>query len=127
MRKNITLGNIEPTRDFNFVSDVIDAFIKVMRSKKTVGQVVNVGSNKKISVLKLCNEIFKLIDKRKKITIDQIRKRPKLSEVDNLQGNYKKIKKLTNWTPQTELTEGLKKTIDWLKRNKIDNLNNYIV
>ena len=45
--KNITLGNVKPTRDFNYVLDVVDAFIKIMNSKKATGQVLNVGSNKK--------------------------------------------------------------------------------
>jgi nucleoside-diphosphate-sugar epimerase len=48
--KNITLGNVKPTRDFNYVLDVVDAFIKIMNSKKAIGQVLNVGSNKKISI-----------------------------------------------------------------------------
>ena len=65
--KNITGGNVKPTRDFNYVLDVVDAFIKIMNSKKAIGQVLNVGSNKKISISYLCNEILKIAKIRKKI------------------------------------------------------------
>ena len=91
--KNITLGNVKPTRDFNYVLDVVDAFIKIMNNKKAIGQVLNVGSNKKISISYLCNEILKIANIKKNIKISAERKRPKLSEVDNLQSDNKKIKK----------------------------------
>ena len=81
--KNITLGNVKPTRDFNYVLDVVDAFIKIMNNKKAIGQVLNVGSNKKISISYLCNEILKIANIKKNIKISAERKRPKLSEVDN--------------------------------------------
>ena len=67
--KNITLGNVKPTRDFNYVLDVVDAFIKIMNSKKAIGQVLNVGSNKKISISYLCNEILKIAKIKKKLKI----------------------------------------------------------
>ena len=107
--KNITLGNIKPTRDFNYVLDVVDAFIKIINCRKAIGQVLNVGSNQKISIRTLCNTLFKLSKNKKNIVIQDRRKRPKLSEVSNLQCNNKKIIKLTSWKPQTTLKSGLKK------------------
>ena len=125
--KIITLGNVKPTRDFNYVLDVVDAFIKIMNSKKAIGQVLNVGSNKKISISYLCNEILKITNIKKNIKISAERKRPKLSEVENLQSDNKKIKKILSWSPKTNLKQGLKYTITWFKNNKSVNSEDYTV
>lgn len=126
-KKNITLGNLKPLRDFNYISDVVNAFIKVMKSKKIIGEVVNVGSNKKISINDLCKKILELNNQNKKIKINFKRKRPKLSEVDQLQCNNKKIIKLISWTPKIKLKEGLKYTIEWFKGNKLNKSDDYII
>ena len=125
--KNITLGNVKPTRDFNYVLDVVDAFIKIMNSKKAIGQVLNVGSNKKISISYLCNEILKIAKIKKNLKISTERKRPKLSEVENLQSDNKKIRKILSWSPKTKLKQGLKYTITWFKNNKTENSKDYTV
>ena len=114
--KNLDLGNLTPTRDFSYVDDTVNAFVEVMKNKKIFGQVLNVGSNQKISIYSLSKEIMKLTNKKKLIKINSKRKRPKLSEVENLQCNNKKIKKITNWKPKTNLKDGLKKTLEWIKK-----------
>lgn len=125
--KNIILGNTKPTRDFNYISDVVAAFVMIMKSKKAAGKVFNVGNNKKISVLSLCSEIFKIMNIKKKIRINSKRKRPKLSEVDNLQASNKNIKKLVSWKPKVKLELGLKLTIDWFKKEGTKNFKQYII
>ncbi len=125
--KKISLGNLEPCRDFNYIDDAVDAFIKVMKNQKIYGDVVNVGTNKKISVRTLSNEILKLSKNKKLIEVNRLRKRPKLSEVSRLQCDNRKIKKLTKWKPNINLTEGLRKTIEWFKKNKSTNSNQYII
>ena len=123
----IFLGNTNPTRDFNYISDVVDAFLKVMKNKRSIGHIINVGSNKKISIGHLTKEILRLSKKNKKIKKNNLRKRPKSSEVDNLQCNNKKIKKLLSWHPKVELIEGLTKTIHWFKKNRTSNIKDYII
>ena len=125
--KNYDLGNLNPTRDFSYVDDTVDAFIKVMKNKKIFGQVLNVGSNKKISISLLLKEIMKLTNNKKFIKINSKRKRPKLSEVENLQCNNKKIKKIKNWKPKIKLKKGLKKTLEWFKNNKNFHSDQYII
>ena len=120
-KKFISLGNTTPSRDFNFVLDVVDAFIKIMNSNKAIGQTINVSNNKKISILFLCKEILKIINRKKIIKVKKNRKRPKSSEVENLQGSNKKIKKLLFWKPKTKLEKGLKHTIEWFKQNNTKN------
>lgn len=125
--KNIILGNTKPTRDFNYISDVVEAFVKIMNNKNAEGKIINVANSKKISISLLCKEISKITNRKKPIKINSERKRPILSEVDNLQGSNKKIKKLISWKPKIKLSLGLKLTIDWFKKNKSNHYKQYVI
>lgn len=128
--KKINLGNLTPTRDFNYIDDVIDGFIKCLFSKKKLsGEVINIGSNYEISMEIVVKEILKILKIRKNIFLfsDKSRFRPKKSEVDRLCCNNNKAKKLLNWEPKLSsiagLRKGLKKTINWFKKK--NNLEKY--
>ena len=92
--KKLNLGNVHPTRDFTYVSDTIDAFYTIFKSKKTIGQTFNFGTNSEISILNLSKLIGKILKKNYKIVSDSKRKRPNKSEVDRLKCNNKKFLKL---------------------------------
>lgn len=115
--KEIKLGSLTPTRDFNYVKDTAEAFIKVAESDKIVGQVVNAGSNYEISIGDLANTIIKIMNKEVRIICDEQRLRPEKSEVNRLWANNSKIKKLAGWQPKYTLEEGLKETIQWIEKN----------
>lgn len=116
-KKEIKLGSLTPTRDFNYVKDTAEAFIKIAESDKTVGEVINAGSNHEISIGDLAQKIINLIGKDVKIICDEDRLRPKNSEVNRLWAENTKIKTLTEWKPKYSLDEGLKETISWIKDN----------
>ncbi|MEL7596935.1 MAG: NAD-dependent 4,6-dehydratase LegB [Clostridiaceae bacterium] len=116
-KKEIKLGSITPTRDFNYVKDTAEAFIKVAESDKTIGEVINAGSNYEISIGELVKKIIQLLRQDVKIICDEERIRPENSEVNRLWADNTKIKKLTDWTPKYTLDEGLKETIEWIKNN----------
>ncbi|MBA5851065.1 GDP-mannose 4,6-dehydratase [Clostridium sp. cel8] len=116
-KKQIKLGSLTPTRDFNYVKDTADAFIKVAECDKTVGQVLNAGSNNEISIGDLASKICDIIDKKVDIICDDERLRPEKSEVNRLWADNTKIKELTGWNPKYTLDDGLKETIDWIKCN----------
>jgi NAD dependent epimerase/dehydratase len=113
----IKLGDLSPTRDFNFVKDTAEAFIKVAESDNTIGEVINAGSNYEISVKDTIDLIVKIIGKDVKIICDEQRLRPKNSEVNRLWADNKKIKELTGWAPQYDIESGLRATIEWMKDN----------
>tara|TARA_B100000787_G_C16164679_1_gene283223 strand:- start:335 stop:1312 length:978 start_codon:yes stop_codon:yes gene_type:complete len=115
--KKLILGSLKPTRDFNFVEDTCEAYFDILKNKKMIGKTINVGSNTNISIENIAKKIMHLTGR--KLTFIKNKKiiRPKLSEVDNLQCDNKKIKNLTNWKPRTKLDNGLKKTIKWIKDN----------
>jgi len=123
--KNLILGNIKPTRDFNYVEDICESYFYILKNKKLIGQVVNVGGQTNISIKNLAKKVIKITNSKK--TIDQNKKifRPELSEVLNLKCDNKKLLKYTNWKPKTDLNSGLKKTIDWIKINKSKFFNKY--
>lgn len=116
-KKEIKLGSLTPTRDFNYVKDTAEAFIKIAESDKTVGEVINAGSNNEISIGELVQKIIHLMDRDVKIICDDERIRPKDSEVNRLWADNTKIKQLTDWSPNYSLDEGLKETIEWIKSN----------
>lgn len=115
--ENIFLGSLQPTRDFTYVEDVVQAFIKVAESQKSIGETINIGTNFEISIGNLADKIISLIGKPGKISSETNRFRPSRSEVERLWCNNSKAKSLLDWTPMFSLEEGLKKTIKWISEN----------
>lgn len=116
-KNKIKLGSLTPTRDFNYVKDTAEAFINIAESDKTIGAVINAGSNYEISIGDTVKKIIQIIGKDTKIICDEDRIRPENSEVNRLWADNTKIKELTDWTPKYSLDEGLKETVEWIKNN----------
>ena len=116
-KEKIFLGSLHPTRDYTYVKDVVEGFIKVAESPKSVGEVINIGSNFEVSIGDLANKIISLIGKNAEILTDPVRVRPQDSEVERLWCDNTKAKRLLGWEPKTPLEEGIKKTIDWISNN----------
>jgi len=117
-KKSIKLGALSPTRDLTYVEDTVDGFICAGESSKSIGEIINLGNNSEISIGDLANLIAKCLDRNIKIESDQERKRPVKSEVERLMADNNKAKKILNWVPKYSLEKGLKKTIEWFKKNK---------
>ena len=113
----IKLGSLSPTRDFNYVKDTAEAFIKIAESERTVGEVINSGSNYEISIGDTVKKIIDIIGKDVKLICDEERIRPEKSEVNRLWADNAKIKELTEWRPQYSIDDGLKETVEWIKEN----------
>ena len=122
-KQEIKLGSLSPTRDFNFVKDTVNGFIEIAKSDKTIGEEINIASQKEISIGELATEIIEQINPNVRIICDEDRLRPDKSEVNRLLGANTKIKLLTNWQPLYTLKAGISETINWLK----DNLDKYKV
>ena len=122
-KKEIKLGSLNPTRDFNYVKDIVDGFVEISKSEKTIGKVVNIASNNEISMGQLAQELIKQINPDARIIRDNQRIRPEKSEVNRLLGDNSLIMSLTNWKPKYDLSSGLRETIDWFEHS--DNLKKY--
>ncbi|TGY42458.1 NAD-dependent epimerase/dehydratase family protein [Clostridium sartagoforme] len=116
-KNEIKLGSLTPTRDFNFVKDTAEAFIKVAESDRTIGEVINAGSNYEITIGDTVKKIIDIIGKDVKIICDEERIRPEKSEVNRLWADNTKIKELTDWAPRYSIDEGLAETVAWIREN----------
>ncbi len=116
-QEKIKLGNLSPTRDFNYVKDTVNGFIALAENEKAIGEITNICSNTEVSMQETVDTIIKLIGKEVKIVKDKERVRPDKSEVDRLYGDNSKIKRITNWESQYNLEAGLKETISWFENN----------
>ena len=106
-----------PTRDFNFVKDTANGFYEIFRAEKTVGEEINIASQKEISIGQLAEEIICQINPVAQIVCDEERLRPEKSEVNRLLGSNEKIRQLTEWVPQYTLAQGLTETIAFFREN----------
>jgi len=116
-KKEIKLGAVHPTRDFTFVKDTAKGFILASESGGFDGNVVNIGVNFEISIKDLVEKIAGIIGKEIELTSEDIRIRPKKSEVERLWAENKKAEQLLGWKPSYSLDDGLKETIEFLKKN----------
>lgn len=125
--RNIKLGNLAPTRDFNFVKDTVAGFIAVAKNNAAIGEVINIGSNYEISIGDTVSLIADIMEVKININSETERLRPEKSEVERLWADNAKAKKLLNWEPayagREGLKRGLKETIAWF--NDKENLKQY--
>lgn len=129
-KRRIKLGALHPTRDFSFVLDTVCGFIAVAKSEKSVGEVINVGSNFEISIGDTAQMIAESMGVDIEIESDEARLRPEKSEVGRLWADNRKAKKLLGWEPAYGGRDGFKRglaaTIAWfsnpenLKKYKAD-------
>ncbi len=113
----IHLGNLHPTRDLNYVSNTVDGFLLAATEPAALGQTVNLGSGREISVGDLANLIAKMVGKPVIIESEDERLRPQCSEVERLLADNALAQKLLGWMPKVSLEEGLSLTIGWIKEN----------
>lgn len=119
----LNLGDLSPTRDFNYVSDTVNGFIEIAKSDDTLGEEINIATNSEFSIDYVAKFLIKSINPEVKIIQDNARVRPKNSEVFRLIGDNKKITSLTNWKQKFDIESGLAETIKWFKVE--DNLAKY--
>jgi NAD dependent epimerase/dehydratase len=112
-KKQIKLGDVSPTRDFNYVTDTCNGFLALANCDKAIGETVNIGSNFEISVSDTLNLIRELMNSDVEFIFDEQRARPEKSEVFRLWCDNTKIRDLTGFEPQYNIRQGLKETIDW--------------
>lgn len=116
-KKEIRLGALSPTRDFNYVKDTVRGFIAIAESDKTIGEEINIATQQEISIGELACELIRQINPHAVVICEKERLRPENSEVNRLLGSNEKILNLTGWKPQFTLKEGLRETIAWFENN----------
>lgn len=113
----VSLGNLHPTRDLNFVSNTVDGFLLAAENEQAIGKTINLGSGREISVGDLAGLIGKMTGVSMRIHSDDQRVRPDKSEVERLLADNSLAREILGWEPQVQLEEGLERTIVWIKDN----------
>lgn len=121
--REIKVGDLTPTRDFNYVTDTCRGFLALAEADGIEGEEINIATNTEVSMAETLRLIAELMDADVKWVTDPERLRPSKSEVFRLHGSNEKIRRFTGWRPEMSLREGLKKTIDWFTDG--DNLKLY--
>jgi NAD dependent epimerase/dehydratase len=121
--RQIKVGDLSPTRDFNYVEDTCRGFIEIAKCGNASGEEINIATQREVSMETTLKTIARLMDANVEWVVDPQRLRPAGSEVFRLLGSNEKIRRLTGWEPRISLEEGLRRTIDWICSD--DNLKNY--
>jgi dTDP-glucose 4,6-dehydratase len=116
-RSDIHLGSLTPKRDFTFVKDTVRGFLMAAENEQAVGQVINLGTQKEISIGELAHKIIALAGKKCRVVQDKDRIRPDASEVMELIADTTKARGMLGWEPETDLETGLKATIEYIGSN----------
>jgi len=114
---DLRLGNTETTRDLNFVLDTVRGFRLAAQSPEAVGEVVNLGTGKEISIGDLATMIMSTVGVNRSVVVEDQRVRPSKSEVMRLCADNTKARTLLGWEPEYSLEEGLKITFEWVQQN----------
>jgi len=122
-KARIELGDLSPTRDFNFVTDTCQGFLQLAQSEQAIGETVNICTGKEISIEDTLLMIKDIMNSEVAFVCDEERLRPKNSEVFRLLGCPEKLNKMTAFKPAVSLREGLSQTVKWF--TEADNLRHY--
>jgi dTDP-glucose 4,6-dehydratase len=115
--KEIRLGALDPVRDFTFVDDTVEGFLRVGWHEQAVGAEINIGSGECISIRDLAAKILSMVGRELPVVDEQRRLRPRDSEVMQLHASAAKAHRLIGWEARVTLEEGLRRTIDWIGSN----------
>lgn len=113
-KQKIHLGSLAPVRDLNYVKDTVEAFICICQSERSVGETINAGAGKGISIKELAENIVHMIGRDVEITTDDTRVRPENSEVMKLICDNNKAREIIGWQPLYKLKTGLEETIEFI-------------
>lgn len=119
-QRQLKLGAIHPTRDFNFVADTVQGFIAALTAENVAGETINLGSNFEVSIGDTVRLIAEVMGVQVDIVTDEVRLRPEKSEVERLWADNRKAKELLGWSPAFAgvdgLRRGLQTTVDWFSQ-----------
>ncbi len=114
-RSTIQLGNLSATRDFTYVSDTVDGFLRAAEAENVEGRVFNLGTGQEVSIGDLAKKVIRMVGKPVKIVVDSERLRPETSEVFRLRSDNSLAGECLGWHPEVSLDQGLEQTIAWIQ------------
>lgn len=116
--REVALGATSPTRDFNYVDDTVAGFLAVAACERAVGEVVNIGSGREISIGELVQLLVRITASPATVVTDPARLRPGGSEVERLLCDNTRAREWAGWAPQVPLEDGLARTSAWVAEHR---------
>jgi len=113
----LKLGNLAATRDFTYVADTVDGFIRAAEAQGVEGQLFNLGTGAEISIGELAGQIIRMLHRPVEIRMDSERLRPDASEVQRLLSDNSSAAQRLDWRPAHTLEQGLEHTIAWIREH----------
>lgn len=113
----LKLGNLDATRDFNFVQDTVNGMIAFLGNAQTFGEVINLGAGTEVTIHDVVKVISEIMDQKIEIQVEQQRMRPEKSEVERLCASNIKAKNILSWSPKYSLHQGLELTCKWFRNH----------
>jgi NAD dependent epimerase/dehydratase len=113
----IRLGNVDTKRDFTYVSDTVEGFLKAAQAGEADGNATNLGTGQEVRIRDVAERVAQKLDRQVEIAVDPVRLRPERSEVLRLLSDNGRARELLGWSPQVSLDEGLDLTIAWIREN----------
>jgi nucleoside-diphosphate-sugar epimerase len=114
--KKLRLGNLSPTRDFNFVLDSVDAFLAIAKAPEAVvGRVFNTGTGREVSIRDAALALGRVVGVSVEFDVEEERKRPDLSEVERLLSDASRLRDATGWAPRVSFEQGLEALVKWMR------------
>lgn len=110
--REVKLGAMSPTRDFNFVRDTVSGFVAVAECDEAIGQTINIGSNYEVSVGDTARLIAEVMGRDVSFVTDEARFRPAGSEVERLWADNSLALSLTDWKPAYAGLDGLRRGLE---------------
>lgn len=117
-KNEVKLGSLTPTRDLNYVDNTVDGYLAAGRAPAAIGQTINLGSGREISIGNLAAMISRIVGRDVPVIQETDRLRPPKSEVERLLADNTLAKELLGWDPRTDLETGLARTIEWFRENQ---------
>lgn len=114
----LKLGRLDTTRDFNFVGDTVEGFLRVAQSGQTLGRAINLGTGRDVAIGEVVRLVGRILGKTIDVEVEHTRMRPDASEVMRLCADASAARDLAGWTPQVDFETGLARTIDWVRAQR---------
>ncbi len=113
----LKLGSVATTRDFTFVEDTAEAFLKIGAAEEALGEVINAGSGREIAISEVVKKVAEITGRELDVETDAQRVRPEASEVSRLLSDSSKAERLAGWQAETSLDDGLRLTVEWIREH----------
>lgn len=115
-KRSLSLGRLDTKRDMTFVGDTVDGFIKAAESKGVVGETIQLGTGRTLSIQEMFDIACKVTDVNATVSVDPRRLRPDASEVEILLSDPAKAKQLLGWEATTSFESGIAQTVTFIKK-----------